>query len=47
MALPKALKKFMKKQEVKYSRKEIVTIALVWLFAILMGYIVYLKLRML
>jgi hypothetical protein len=37
----------MKKQEVKYNRKEIVAIAFVWLFAIAMVYIVYLKLRML
>ncbi len=37
----------MRKQEVKYNRKEIVAIALVWLFAIAMVYIVYLKLRML
>jgi len=37
----------MKKQEVKYTPKEIAAIALVWLFAVAMVYIVYLKLRML
>ena len=35
------------KQEVKYSRKEIIAIALVWLFVLSLIYIVYLKLRLL
>jgi len=37
----------MKKQEAKHSRKEIIAIALVWLFVLSMIYIVYLKMRLL
>ena len=37
----------MKKPEEKYHPKEIAAIALVWLFAIMFAYVVYLKIRML
>jgi hypothetical protein len=37
----------MKKQQLKYKLKEIVTIAFVWLFTIAILYIVYLKIKML
>jgi len=35
------------KQELKYSLKEIIAIVLVWLFALAMIYIVYLKIKIL
>jgi len=35
----------MKKQQLKYSIKEIVGIALVWLFALSIVYIVYVKIK--
>jgi len=37
----------MKKHDLKYKLKEAVTIAFVWLFAIAILYIVYLKIKML
>jgi hypothetical protein len=36
----------MKKQEAKQNRKDVIAIALVWLFVLALVYIVYLKLRM-
>lgn len=41
-----SVKKIMKKQEAKHQFREIAIIVALWLFAIAMIYLVYLKIRM-
>jgi len=36
----------MKKQDLKYNSKEIIAMALIWLFALSMLYVVYLKIKL-
>ncbi len=37
----------MKKQQIKYTAKEIVSIAIIWLFALSLVYIIWLKIELL
>jgi len=44
MQMQNALKT-MEKENAKYTSKEIITIAITWLFALLVLYVVYIKMR--